>query len=334
MRVAFLGASHWHLDLYLRPALESGVELVGVTDPDPVTTRALSARLDCRGDSDFRKLCRETRPDFVFALGRHVDMPSVAEYLIAERIPFAVEKPCGLDQRSVASLAEAAERASVFAAVPLVFRQGAFAALLRDHAAAAGGFQHMTFHFIAGLPERYRRSGCDWMLDPALSGGGVTINLAVHFLDLCRTLLGPDIRVATSVMTNTAWREHVEDYSLLTLRSDSAVAVIETGYLLPAPNAAFDMHFSLRSDAGYIIAHDPNTVEVVGNDGRSETLAMVTTNVPLYRDFTIDVLRRAQGGEQPVASLADMVPVMALVDEAYAKSGRPEFHPGPGRRSA
>ena len=35
MRVVFIGASHWHLPLYLEPALAvPGVELVGMADPD------------------------------------------------------------------------------------------------------------------------------------------------------------------------------------------------------------------------------------------------------------------------------------------------------------
>ena len=34
MKVAFIGASHWHLDLYLAPFLEApGVELAGISDP-------------------------------------------------------------------------------------------------------------------------------------------------------------------------------------------------------------------------------------------------------------------------------------------------------------
>ena len=37
MKLAFIGASHWHLPLYLDPALEiNGVQVVGVSDPDGV----------------------------------------------------------------------------------------------------------------------------------------------------------------------------------------------------------------------------------------------------------------------------------------------------------
>jgi hypothetical protein len=52
----------------------------------------------------------------------------------------------------------------------------------------------------------------------------------------------------------------------------------------------------------------------------------VTTNVPHYKTFVLDVLDRVKTGKKPLASLADMVPVMSLVEDAYAKAGRPGFH--------
>jgi predicted dehydrogenase len=274
---------------------------------------------------EFKRLCRKLKPDFVFALGRHIDMPDEAEFLISERIPFAIEKPCGLSQRDVAAIAEQAERAGSFAAVPLVFRNGDFADyLIRQK--SQEDFHYMAFRFIAGFPARYRTAGCAWMLDPALSGGGSTINLAVHFFDLCRTLLGPDVRVLNAVMANTAWRQPIEDYSIVTLERNGALCVIETGYLYPAPTSSFDMHYAFRSASSYVIAHDPQTVESLDNDGQSTTWQSVTTNVPHYRTFVFDVLDRVKTGRKPLASLPDMVPIMGLIEDAYAKAARDTFH--------
>src|SRR5262245_54833097 len=169
MKLVFIGASHWHLPLYLEPALTvPGATIAGVADPDAKAVDALRGKLGCAGDTDFRELCRRVKPDFVIALGRHCDMAEQARFLIAENIPFALEKPCGLSEREVAGIAQAAEQAGAFAAVPLVFRNGDFFDLLRDQSS----IQYMTFRFIAGFPQRYRAAGNDWMLDPALSGGG------------------------------------------------------------------------------------------------------------------------------------------------------------------
>lgn len=326
MRVVFIGASHWHLDLYMVPFLDvPGVELVGISDPDPVVVKTLAAKFGCQGDVDFKRLCRTTKPDFVFALGRHCDMGDEAEFLIAERIPFALEKPCGISRADVAAIAEMAERAGAFAAVPLVFRNGDFQEYLTEQG-RTDGFHYMSFRFIAGFPQRYRSAGCDWMLDPALSGGGSTINLSVHFLDLALQLLGPETIVSGATMANRAWGEAVEDYSLVTLERDGALCTIETGYLYPAPTSSFDMHYAFRMPSNYVVAHDPQTVESLDNDGRSKTWQSVTTNVPHYRTFVFDVLERVKSGAPPLATLTDMVPVMELVEQAYAKAGRTAFH--------
>ena len=76
MKIAFIGASHWHLPLYLEPALAMpGVTIAGVADPNAQVVDALKAKLGCAGDTDYRELCRRVKPDFVIALGRHCDMP-------------------------------------------------------------------------------------------------------------------------------------------------------------------------------------------------------------------------------------------------------------------
>src|SRR5947207_1915130 len=96
MKLAFIGSSHWHLPLYLEPALQvPGAKIVGMADPDPAVAKTHAEQLKCYGSPDFRQMIEKTTPDFVFALGRHADMAEEARYLIEQRIPFAVEKPCG-----------------------------------------------------------------------------------------------------------------------------------------------------------------------------------------------------------------------------------------------
>jgi len=318
MKLAFIGASHWHLPLYLEPALQvPGVIIAGVADPDAKALDALTAKLGCAGDTDFRELCRRVKPDVVIALGRHCDMAEQARFLIAESIPFALEKPCGLNEGEVADIAQAAQRAGAFAAVPLVLRNGDFFALLRDQPSV----QYMSFRFIAGFPQRYRAAGNDWMLDPALSGGGCTINLAPHFLDLTLALMGPEVTVDQAVMSNAAWGEKIEDYSFVTLARGADRCVIETGYLFPAPTSTFDMHYAVRTPERYIVAHDPGTIEIVENDGTRAMRKILTTNVPHYRTFVFDTLDRLRAGKPPLVSLADYLPIARLVDAAYAKAG-------------
>lgn len=320
MNLAFIGASHWHLPLYLDPVLEiDGVRVVGVSDPDASCVKTLAARLGCAGDTDFRALCRKTRPDFVVALGRHCDMVEQAKFLLEEGIPFALEKPCGLNAEDAKELAALEARTGNFAAVPLVFRNGDFTARLRTM--SAQGIQYMSYRFIAGFPARYQQANCHWMLDPVLAGGGCTINLGIHFFDLAMLLMGADVRVRQATMSNAAWGHPVEDYSLVVLERGADLCVIETGYLYPAPTSTFDMHYAVRTPNEYLVAHDPETVELVRNSGERHMIASHTTNVAHYRTFMRDVLDRVRAGRPPLARLSDMAPIMRLVDDAYAKAG-------------
>jgi predicted dehydrogenase len=321
MKLAFSGASHWHLPLYLEPALDvPGARVVAVSDCDAARAKAIAAPLNCQAFPNLEELVAQAEPDFVFVLGRHADMATEAKLLIAAKIPFAVEKPCGIDLAEVSELARLAAAAGAFAAVPLVFRNGDLWKLLQD-GKGGGGYQYAAFRFIAGFASRYRESGCEWMLDPAQSGGGCTINLSVHFFDLCRMLMGNNVRVLQASMSNAAWKLPIEDYSAVMLQGDSgSLCLTETGYLFPAPTSTFDMHFAIRSAEFYVVARDAATVEIVDRGGKREIRELATTNVPNYRRFVFDVLDRVERGAPPLADLAEMVPVMTIVAEAYARA--------------
>ena len=320
-RVAVIGASHWHLDLYLPTLLEvPDVAVVGVSDVDARVAERLGERLGCAWSDSHERLLDTTSPDFVLALGEHAEMPGEAELLLERRIPFAMEKPCGTDAAQVRALAARAAAQDAFAAVPFVWRQSELLAAMRERFADAD-IDYLSFRWIAGTPARYHDSGCGWMLDPARSGGGCTINLSVHMIDLARVLFGDPVEVAAAVMANAAYGLDVEDYSLVTLRSGARVFHVETGYLLPASHSTFDMRFSIKAGERYLIATGPRSVEFVGADGRREDVCAHTTNVAHYPVFVRDVLRRARAGEPPVASLADMAAAMDLVQEAYRMGG-------------
>ncbi|OLT15461.1 hypothetical protein BJF78_01920 [Pseudonocardia sp. CNS-139] len=218
MRVAVIGASHWHLDLFLPTFLElPDVEVVGVADPDAAVAEQLGTKLGCAWSASYEGLCEQVRPDFVLALGEHADMPAEAAHLIERGIPFAMEKPCGTDSAQVHALAGKAAAAGAFAAVPFVWRQSELLAAMRERF-SDDEISYLSFRWIAGPPTRYLEAGCAWMLDPARSGGGCTINLSVHMLDLARVLFGDPVEVVAATMSNHAYGLPVEDHSLVTLR--------------------------------------------------------------------------------------------------------------------
>ena len=122
MKIAMLEASHWHTPLYL-DALESpGVQVVAVSDGEQAKGRDIAARFGCPIYESYEELLQQETIDFAFAFGRHAEMPRIAEMLIERRIPFALEKPCGVKAAQVARLRQLAESAGVYVAVPFIFR--------------------------------------------------------------------------------------------------------------------------------------------------------------------------------------------------------------------
>ncbi len=330
MRIVLIGVSHWHTPFYLDPTLAlPHVAVAGVSDPDLGRAQQVAVRSGSSAWRDYRAMCAEAAPDFAFVLGRHCDMAETGRFLIDARIPFVIEKPCGITAAEVWDLAERAAAAGIFVAVPLVFRQSPLLDAIRD-AAAGEAVRVASFKFIGGMVDRYREARCDWMLSRATAGGGALINLGVHFLDLCRVLL-PDARLAVSgASLSSAAGLDIDDHAMVLLRGGSAACMVETGYLYPAPNSVFDLHYSIRTERHYIAVRDPGSVEIVDMRRRRRVLAMPTINAPLYPGFVADVLRRVERGEPPVAGLAEMAAAMELVEAADRASPLPSGEPGHG----
>jgi predicted dehydrogenase len=248
LRIALIGVSHWHLPNYLNPLLaRSDVRVVAVSDREPVVARRLGERLGCRWSSDVREAADPRSVDFVFALGRHCDMAEQGRHLVDSDIPFAMEKPCGLDHTQVADLAARARARGAFAAVPFVWRQTRFFEVMRD-AMVDDRVEYLSLRIVSGHPDRYLQSGNAWMLDPALSGGGCTINLGVHLVDLFRALVGADVvDVQAAFMGNAGFRLPVEDWSAMVLSAPGAQCVAETGFLYPAPTGTYDVRFTIKT---------------------------------------------------------------------------------------
>jgi len=160
-----------------------------------------------------------------------------------------------------------------------------------------------------------------WVIDRAQSGGGPLLNLGIHFVDLCRVLLGnAELTVTGAMMSNRAAGLTIEDHAVMLMQGGGASCMVESGYLYPAPNSVFDLHYSIRTEKHYFAARDNSTLEIVTNDRQRTTREMKLTNVFFYPEFVRDTLRRVRDGRPPIADLSDNAAAVALIEAAYHMS--------------
>jgi predicted dehydrogenase len=325
MRVALLEASHWHVPLYLDALQAPGIEVVAVSDAEHVKGEAIAARFGSRLYSSGYELLEREEVDFAFVFGRHSEMPALAEAVIARNIPFALEKPCGVNMAQVTRLRTLTEEANLYCAVPLIFRMSELLASLEEaEGRIPSNFNYMSFRFVAGPPSRYEAAGSGWAIDPAFSGGGSTINLATHFIDLFRLLTAKEVVRVSAVMNSRTHQGAAEDYSVLTMQTeDGVIGSVETGYSFPSTaDEQRESSFTVASDRMYAKS-GPDRIEIRDRNNlsagtRSRRLQLETD---LYYPFFVKrVLAESQVGAKPIASLRDAELMMQIMDAAYASA--------------
>lgn len=325
MRVAFIGVSHWHTPFYIEPAAANpDCTIVGVSDPSETMAEAMARRFATRAFVDYRKMCEETRPDVVFALGRHVDMAETAAYLIAAGIPTAMEKPCGVNVDQVERLEALARSRGAWFAVPFVYRMSRFRSLIAEQSAGKALLYGM-FRQIPGDVARYRDWGVGWNLDRKLAGGGCTLNLSIHFYDLVRVLApAVDWRVAAASMSRSFGETDVEDFSATLVEGVGARASVETGYFYPGTGGEVLLSANVGGDY-YRWDGSLRQIFLTRADGSRETFEAAADQVASYAPFVEDTLRRVQAGDAPDAGLADMVHAARMAEEAYRLAGYDDY---------
>ena len=325
MRVALIEASHWHAPLYLDALESADVQVVAVSDGEQAKGRDFAARFGCRIYESYEELLQNETIDFAFAFGRHAEMPRIAEMLIERRIPFALEKPCGVSAAAVGRLRELAESAGVYVAVPFIFRISDFLAAIEEmEGRIPSDFNHLQFRFIVGPPSRYVIAGVPWMLDPAISGGGPTINVASHFFDLFRFLTSKEVSTVSAVMSSRTHSGEIEDYSIVTLQTDNGVVgVVESGYSFPSTSdEQREFSFTLGSSGHYAYSgRDTFHFRDRSNLATGTRTRPVRLETDIYYPlFVRRVLDECRAGSSPVAGLRDAEAMMEIVEAAYASA--------------
>jgi predicted dehydrogenase len=326
IRVAGIEVSHWHAlhdAAYLRHLVAMpDVALVAVQDGDAALARKRAAEV---GDppvfTDYHQMLKETKPDFVLALGRHRQMARIAHDLLDGGYPFLMEKPMGVNADEVQSIADKAARLKGFAAVPLSQRYQPFAMRARQLLTEGrfGPVSHIYVRINRPGPARYPAWDCAWMLDPAEAGGGCLRNLGPHGFDIFLYLTGEEAHVTGAQLSRRAHEQRVEDYASVLLRSASGIlGTIEVGNGFPRVGTDGEWKMAGR-DA--ILTVKDGVMKVA--TARGDEVTQGTEIEAPYFTAVRDALDAWQRGAPPPIGVHDCLRAVRLIDQAYALAGRP-----------
>lgn len=317
LKVCFIDVTHWHAPFYY-PTLQQLVGVAALSARNPQTGREVAADLGSRFYADWREMIHKEVPDFVFALGRHCDMAETARFLLEEGVPFAMEKPMGLNLQQVEELATLAKRKRAFVAVPFSIRMTPWVQKIKELEGPAADFSYATFRFYSGPVSRYYNNDNPWNLKKDEAGGGCLINIGIHFPDLYVHLTGKQPKSLYAVTRNDVYGEEVEDFALVTLEmEDGALCIIECAYVHAMTPRAPSVEFSLHSKRYQFRSLGKDSMLWVDQQGNHNYLEAPQGNSDFYPAFVVDTIDALQKGRTPIAGIEDNLAALRVVDAAY-----------------
>jgi len=321
-RVAVIGVDHYHATStpnYLRILQNEKVDILGVHAPDDAIATKWAGEYNSTPYTDYRVMIEKTKPEFIVALGKHVAMPAEFRFLVDTGIPFLMEKPWGIDDKTVNELADLAESKHAWAAVPMPFRYSVFAetAVEMRQRNELGTISHMLFRFNQPGVQRYVDLGSPWMLSKADAGGGALVNLGIHGIDLFRYITSEEPQVVSAVTSHAVHKREVEDYARVTLKTPSGIVFLnEASYTYPGTGGDQERKLSAQKMFLRATTSGGEGVQIVG-PGRDETRRAPEGYLSGWPRVVHECLERIGRGEPPPASARDCARAVSLIFDAY-----------------
>jgi len=276
-------------------------------------------KLDCTTFTDYHRLL-QTPPDVVLISLPHGLHASAASDALRAGCHVLVEKPMAVSVAECRNMLAAAQRHEKCLVVsePASFYPGAVLTGEKFRAGTLGRFfcgriTHQTFYFRQTRPA--------WFLDPALSGGGMFMNLGIHNLAAVRTCL-PGLTpcaVQASVGTVPEYRIEACTSAFVRYHPGGCMYYEKIGYYPPTTCYNGGKHFVFEEG---IVTWDTTHWRMMTRQGKEieEKLPEPAhAFTPIYAN-----LLRALRGEPYAPRAREYAQDIAIVQAAYlsARQGR------------
>lgn len=293
IRVCVVGAGFWAREMHL-PALQRlpGVEVVAVVSGSAASASEVAAAFGvAHAGIDFDAALRETRPHVVDVVAPP-DVHATATLTAAAHGAHVIcIKPLARTSDEAARMVAATRAAGVrlFYAENVPF----IPALQEAKRLVDAGHVGQVFRVKAaeGIGEPHS----PWFFDPARSGGGAIIDMAVHSIEFCRFFAGAEVESVYADGGTYRWgdRTSAEDTAVLTLRfANGVLGQCEDSWSLAG---AMDSRFEIFGTEGRILIDNLHRqpLQVLSSTGSAAAPSGWTYPLPvpgLLADGHLDML--------------------------------------------
>ncbi len=224
-RAVVIGIDHFHAisapDYIRLLKSQSDVDLVGLQAPNLAYTTKYATMYNTTPFTDYREMVEKTKPDFVIALGKHVEVPEKFRYLVSVNVPFLFEKSWATDEKTANELADLAEAKKAWVCLPTPLRYSWLTEKARamKKSGELGDFSNFVVRFNNPGIQKYIDLDNKWVLNKKEAGGGAILNEGIHGFDLARYILGEEPTIVSAEISNAKFRLEIEDYALITMKT-------------------------------------------------------------------------------------------------------------------
>jgi len=325
-RVAAIDVSHWHSAYdasYLRILRDLGCDIVGVSDRTRQIAKDRAERFGSTPFTDYRQMIEATRPEFVIALGRHIDMSDTFRFLVGAGVPFVMEKPWGTHPDTVAELAHLAAAKGAWVSVPFMNRYSFWAVTVKRmiEMGEFGKISHIVFRTIRPTMRRYVEWDSPWMAQKSQAGGGALLNLGGPGFDIARFITAEEPEVVSAVVSRQVHGGEVEDYGLATLRTPSGILFHnEVGYTMPTwPANQTDSEQKVAGER-LLLRQVPGGLQILAS-GREETVPQPEGWQAGYPRAIREALEAYGRGDPPPIPASECAQAVRLIFDSYRAAG-------------